>query len=205
MEKLAAGPEVADAVDIRLPVAKNIDNIARIKGVSHSDVTVCILDRPRHAGLVDEVRKAGARIKFISDGDVAGAIAAARPDTGVDLLVGVGGTPEGIITACAMKALGGVIQGRLWPTDDDEKQRAIDAGHDLDRVLFTDDLVTADDCFFVATGITDGDLLEGVRYTKGRAITESIVMRSRSGTIRKIHSEHQISKLKAYSTIDYEH
>ncbi|MFT4299609.1 MAG: class II fructose-bisphosphatase [Aeromicrobium sp.] len=205
MEKLAAGPEVADVVDIRLPVAENIDLIARTKGVSHSDVTVCILDRPRHAGLVDEVRAAGARIKFITDGDVAGAISAARPETGVDLLVGVGGTPEGIITACAMKALGGVIQGKLWPTDDDERQRAIDAGLDLDQILHTDDLVTADDCFFVATGITDGELLEGVRYTRGRAVTESIVMRSRSGTIRKIHSEHQITKLKAYSTIDYEH
>lgn len=205
MEKLAAGPEAADVVDIRLPVAENIALVAKAKGVSNSDVTVCLLDRPRHADLVDQIRAAGARIKFISDGDVAGAIMAARPGTGVDLLVGTGGTPEGIITACAMKALGGTIQGRLWPTDDDERQRAIDAGHDLERVLYTDDLVTADDCFFVATGITDGELMHGVRYGAGRAITESIVMRSRSGTIRTIRSEHALAKLKAYSTIDYEH
>ena len=205
MEKLVAGPEAADVVDIRLPVAKNIANVAKAKGKSVSDVTVCVLDRPRHADLVQQIREAGARIKFISDGDVAGAIVAARPETGVDLLVGTGGTPEGIITACAIKAIGGVIQGRLAPTDDDERQRALDAGHDLDRVLLTDDLVVADDCFFVATGITDGELLAGVRYEAGRAFTESIVMRSRSGTIRKITSEHQLSKLQAYSSIDYEH
>ncbi len=205
MEKIAAGPEAAEVVDIRLPVAENIARVAKAKGVSNSDVTVCVLDRPRHADLVDEIRATGARITFITDGDVAGAIAAARPGTGVDLLLGIGGTPEGIITAVAMKCLGGVIQGKLWPTDDDERQRAIDAGLDVDAVLGTDELVTADDCFFVATGITDGDLLEGVRYSAGTATTESIVMRSRSGTIRKITSEHRLSKLKAYSTIDYEH
>ena len=205
MEKLVAGPEAAEYVDIRLPVAENIARVAKGKGIQKADVTVCVLDRPRHAQLVDDIRAAGARIKFISDGDVAGAITAARPDTGVDLLVGTGGTPEGIITACAIKAIGGVIQGRLWPTDDDERQRALDAGHDLERVLSTDDLVTADDCFFVATGITDGELMHGVRYGKGLAVTESIVMRSRSGTIRKITSEHQLSKLQAYSSIDYEH
>ncbi len=205
MEKLVAGPEAADYVDIRLPVAENIARVAKGKGIENADVTVCVLDRPRHQQLVDEIRAAGARIKFISDGDVAGAITAARPDTGVDLLVGIGGTPEGIITACAIKAIGGVIQGRLWPTDDEERQRAIDAGHDLDRVLGTDDLVTGDDCVFVATGITDGELMHGVRYGAGRATTESIVMRSRSGTIRKITSEHRLTKLKAYSSIDYEH
>ena len=205
MDKLVAGPEAAEAVDIRLPVAENIAIVAKAKGISNSDVTVCVLDRPRHAGLVEEIREAGARIKFITDGDVAGAITAARPDTGVDLLVGTGGTPEGIITACAIKAIGGVIQGRLAPIDDEERQRAIDAGHDLERVLLTDDLVVADDCFFVATGITDGELLEGVRYGAGKAYTESLVMRSRSGTIRKITSEHQLHKLKAYSAIDYEH
>ncbi|GAA2083192.1 class II fructose-bisphosphatase [Aeromicrobium halocynthiae] len=205
MEKLVAGPEAADAVDIRLPIAKNIDLVAKAKGISRSDVTVCVLDRPRHASLVQDIRDAGARIKFISDGDVAGAITAARPDTGVDLLVGTGGTPEGIITACAIKAIGGVIQGRLAPVDDDERQQAIDAGHDLDRVLVTEDLVVADDCFFVATGITDGELLAGVRYGAGRAYTESLVMRSRSGTIRKISSEHKLEKLKAYSAVDYQH
>jgi len=205
MEKLVAGPEAADVVDIRLPVAENISLVAKAKGVQVSDVTVCVLDRPRHADLVEEIRATGARIKFIMDGDVAGAITAARPDTGVDLLVGIGGTPEGIITACAMKCVGGIIQGRLWPTDDDERQRAIDAGLELDVVLDTDDLVRADDVFFVATGITDGELMDGVRYGAGKAYTESIVMRSRSGTVRKITSEHQLHKLKAYSTVDYEH
>ena len=157
-----------------------------------------MLDRPRHEKLADEVRATGARIKFIVDGDVAGAIMAARPDTGVDLLLGIGGTPEGIIAACAMKCLGGVIQGRLWPKDDEERQRALDAGHDLDpdHVLTTDDLVTGDDCFFVATGITDGELMKGVRYRADGATTHSLVMRSRSGTVRLITSEHQLEKLR---------
>jgi len=161
MEKLVTGPEAADVVDIRYPVAENIHQVAKAKGSRPEDVTVVLLDRPRHAALVDEIRATGAMIKFITDGDVAGAIMAARPETGIDLLLGIGGTPEGIITACAMKSLGGVIQGRLWPQDDEERQKAIDAGHDLDpdNVLHTDDLVTGDDCFFVATGITDGELL----------------------------------------------
>ncbi|MBA2444614.1 MAG: class II fructose-bisphosphatase [Nocardioidaceae bacterium] len=205
MEKLATGPEAADVVDIRLPVGENIRRTAKAKGSSIEDLTVVVLDRPRHSGLVDEIRATGARIKFIIDGDVAGAIMAARPDTGVDLLLGIGGTPEGIIAACAMKALGGVIQGRLWPIDDEERQRAIDAGHDLDRVLSTDDLVVGDDCFFVATGITDGELLRGVRYAHFGATTHSLVMRSRSGTIRSIISEHQFSKLRSYSSVDFEH
>lgn len=204
MEKLIAGPEAADLVDIRLPAAVNVAVVAKAKGVHKSDITVCVLDRPRHTALVDEIRSTGARIKFITDGDVAGGISAARPDTGVDLLLGTGGTPEGIITACAMKAIGGVLQGRLAPKDDDERQRALDAGHDLDRILHTDDLVSSDDCFFVATGITDGELMRGVRYGAGIATTESIVMRSRSGTIRTIHSEHRLSKLQAYSVVDYE-
>lgn len=195
MEKLATGPEAADVVDIRLPVAENIRRTAKAKGGSNEDITVVVLDRPRHRQLVDEIRATGARIKFISDGDVAGAITAARAGTGIDLLMGTGGTPEGIIAACAMKAIGGVIQGRLTPVDDDERQRAVDAGHDLDRVLSTDDLVSGDDCFFVATGITDGELLRGVRYAHGGAITHSLVMRSRSGTIRSIISEHQLQKL----------
>jgi fructose-1,6-bisphosphatase II len=205
MEKLATGPEAADVVDIRLPVAENIKRTARAKGSSQDDITVVILDRPRHERLVDEIRATGARIKFITDGDVAGAIMAARPDTGIDLLLGIGGTPEGIIAACAMKSLGGVIQGRLWPTDDEERQKAVDAGHDLQRVLTTDDLVSADDCFFVATGITDGELLRGVRYAHGGATTHSLVMRSRSGTIRTITSEHRFEKLRRYSSVDFEH
>ena len=204
MEKLIAGPEAAEVVDIRLPIAENIARVAKAKGVQNSDVTVCVLDRPRHADLVSEIRAAGARIKFIIDGDVAGGITAARPDTGVDLLAGIGGTPEGIIAACAIKAIGGIIQGRLRPTDDDERQKALDAGHDLDRVLGTDDLVAADDCFFVATGITDGELVRGVRYRAGGAVTQSLVMRSRSGTIRTITSEHQLSKLRGFSSIDFD-
>nr|MBA2561054.1 fructose-bisphosphatase class II [Propionibacteriales bacterium] len=162
-----------------------------------------VLDRPRHQQLVDEIRATGARIKFILDGDVASAIMAARPDTGVDLVMGVGGTPEGIIAACAMKAIGGVIQGRLSPRDDTERQKAIDAGHDLTRVLSTNDLVTGDDVFFVATGITDGDLLTGVRYAHFGATTHSLVMRSRSGTVRTILSEHKSSKLSRFSSTDF--
>ncbi|MDQ6522694.1 class II fructose-bisphosphatase [Nocardioides sp. LHD-245] len=206
MEKLVTGPEAAEVVDIRYPVAENIHQVAKSKGSNPSDVTVVLLDRPRHATLVEEIRATGARIKFITDGDVAGAIMAARADTGIDLLMGIGGTPEGIIAACAMKAMGGTIQGRLWPADDEERQRAIDAGHDLDpdHILTTDTLVTGDDCFFVATGITDGELVRGVRYRAGGAVTQSLVMRSRSGTIRTITSEHQLSKLRGFSSIDFD-
>ncbi|HLL07822.1 MAG TPA: class II fructose-bisphosphatase [Nocardioidaceae bacterium] len=204
MEKLATGPEAADVVDIRMPIAENIARIAKAKGSAPDDVTVVILDRPRHEPMVDEIRETGARIRFITDGDVAGAIMAARPDTGVDMLLGVGGTPEGIITACAMKCLGGVIQGRLWPRDDDERNKALDAGLDLDQVLSTDDLVSGDDVFFVATGITEGELVQGVRYRAGGATTHSLVMRSRSGTIRSIVSHHRLSKLRSYSIVDFE-
>lgn len=198
MDKLVAGPEAADKVDIRLPVAENIDIIARAKGGAASDVTVCVLDRPRHDQLIDDIRATGARIQLITDGDIAGGIVAARPESGIDLLLGRGGTPEGIITAVAMKCLGGVIQGKLAPTDDDERQRAIDAGLDLNQILSTDDLVSGDDCFFVATGITDGNLVRGVRLNSGLVTTESIVMRSRSGTIRTIRSEHHNKKLRAF-------
>jgi fructose-1,6-bisphosphatase II len=205
MEKLVTGPEAADVVDIRYPVAENIHQVAKAKGSAPEDVTVVLLDRPRHEDLAAEIRATGARIKFITDGDVAGAIMAARADTGIDLLLGIGGTPEGIIAACAMKCLDGVIQGRLWPKDDEERQRALDAGHDLDpdKVLATDDLVTGDDVFFVATGITDGEIMEGVRYSGGGARTHSLVMRSRSGTIRSIRSEHKLQKLKAYAAVDF--
>ncbi len=207
MEKLVAGPEAADVVDIRYPVAENIQRVAKAKGSTPEDVTVVLLDRPRHETLVREIRATGARIKFIVDGDVAGAIMAARPDTGIDLLLGTGGTPEGIIAACAMKCTGGIIQGRLKPQDDAEREKALAAGLDLDpdTVLGTDDLVTGDDCFFVATGITDGELLRGVRYGAGGATTHSLVMRSRSGTIRSITSEHKFQKLRAYASVDFEH
>ena len=203
MQKLVTGPEAAGTVDIEAPVAHNVQAVARAKRTSPSEVTVVILDRPRHEDLVREVRETGARIKFISDGDVAGAIMAVRPDTGVDLLLGVGGTPEGIIAACAMKCLGGVMQGKLWPRDEAERERALAAGHDLDRVLTTDDLVTGKNAFVAISGITDGELVRGVRYRSGGALTSSLVMRSRSGTVRRIESEHQLSKLRTYSAIDY--
>ncbi|GAA3830132.1 class II fructose-bisphosphatase [Streptomyces coacervatus] len=204
MDKLVTGPEAADFVDIDAPVAVNIRRVAKAKRSTPEDVTVVILDRPRHEGIIKEVREAGARIKLISDGDVAGSIYALREGTGVDMLLGVGGTPEGIISACAVKCLGGTIQGKLWPKDDEERARAIDAGHDLDRVLTTDDLVSGENVFFVATGITDGELLRGVRYRSENATTDSIVMRSKSGTVRRIDSEHRLSKLRAYSAIDFD-
>ncbi|WP_156754793.1 class II fructose-bisphosphatase [Actinokineospora pegani] len=204
MEKLAVGPEAADVVDITAPVAENIRRVAKAKDTDVSDVTVCILDRPRHEAIVKDVREAGARIHFISDGDVAGAISAARPTTGIDMLLGIGGTPEGIIAAAALKCMGGAIQGKLWPKDDEERQRAVDAGHDLDRVLLTDDLVTGDNVFFCATGVTDGDLLRGVRYRSGGATSQSIVMRSKSGTVRMIDGFHRLTKLREYSTVDFD-
>ncbi|MFC8140724.1 fructose-bisphosphatase class II [Streptomyces sp. A244] len=204
MDKLVTGPEAADFVDINAPVSVNIRRVAKAKRSAPEDVTVVILDRPRHEGIIKEIRETGARIKLISDGDVAGSILALREGTGVDLLLGIGGTPEGIISACAVKCLGGTIQGKLWPKDDEERQRAIDAGHDLDRVLTTEDLVTGENVFFVATGITDGELLQGVRYRAENATTDSIVMRSRSGTVRRISSEHRLSKLRAYSAIDFD-
>jgi len=203
MDKLATGPDAADVVDIRLPVAENIRRVAKAKRETTADVTVVMLDRPRHDRLAEEVRATGARIRYITDGDVAGAVMAARPNTGVDLLLGIGGTPEGIIAACAIKCVGGVIQGKLWPKDDEERQKALDAGHDLDRVLHIDDLVRGD-VFFVATGITDGELLRGVQYRSGGCTTQSLVMRSRSGTIRSIDSLHSLEKLRAYSAVPFD-
>jgi fructose-1,6-bisphosphatase II len=203
MEKLVVGPEGADIIDITAPIGVNLSWLAKAKGEKVADLTVCILDRPRHDKLVDDVRAAGARIKFISDGDVAGAIMAARAGTGVDLLAGIGGTPEGIIAACAISCLGGMIQARLWPQDEAERRKAVDAGHDLDRVLTTTDLVTGENIFFVATGITDGELMEGVRYTPNGPTTHSIVMRSKSGTIRDIRSEHRLAQLSTYASVDF--
>ena len=203
MEKLATGAEAAEVVDIRLPAKENVRRVAKAKGIEQQDVTVCILDRPRHESLVSEIRSTGARIKFISDGDVAGAIMACREDTGVDLLLGIGGTPEGIIAAVAIKCLGGVIQGRLWPSDDDERQKAIDAGHDLSRVLSTEDLVSGDNAFFAATGVTDGELLHGVRFHAAGATTQTLIMRSKSGTIRFMESDHQLKKLRRYAAVQF--
>jgi fructose-1,6-bisphosphatase II len=205
MDKLATGPAAAEVVDIRLPVKENVRRLARAKGTEPQDVTVVLLDRPRHDDLARQIREAGARIKFITDGDVAGAIMAAREGTGIDLMLGIGGTPEGIIAACAIKCLGGVIQGRLAPVDDAERAKALEAGLDLDAVLTTDDLVTSDNAYFVATGITDGELLKGVRYGGEVVRTQSLVMRSKSGTIRVIDSEHHLSKLRAYASVDFDH
>jgi fructose-1,6-bisphosphatase II len=204
MEKIATGAEAADVIDITAPVAENIRQVAAAKNSGVEDVTVCILDRPRHDDLVRDVRAAGARITFISDGDVAGAIMAARDGTGIDLLMGIGGTPEGIIAAAALSCMGGAIQARLWPRDDAERDKARAAGHDLDAVLTTRDLVSGENIFFVATGVTDGELLRGVRYRRGGATTQSIVMRSKSGTIRVIDSQHSLTKLRAYSSIDFD-
>ena len=196
MEKLVTGPEAAEFVDLRLPVKQNLHLVAKAQGKNVSELTVCVLDRPRHAKLIEEIRNAGARTRIILDGDVAGAIAACREGTGVDVMLGTGGTPEGIVAACAIKATGGVIQGRLAPTDDAEREKALAAGHDLDRILTTDDLVTSDNCFFAATGITDGKLLRGVRYGKNIVTTQSLVMRSSSGTVRIVEAEHRLSRLR---------
>lgn len=199
MDKIATGAEAADVIDIDASVADNIRLVAKAKAKLVEDVTVCILDRPRHADKIRQVRAAGARVRLIGDGDVAGAIMAARPKTGIDLMLGIGGTPEGIIAAAALMCMGGAIQGRLTPTSDDEHRKAIDAGHDLDRVLTTRDLVNGEDVFFSATGITNGDLIRGVRYHADSVTTHSIVMRSKSGTIRTIESVHRLDKLRAYS------
>ena len=194
MEKLVAGPESADVVDITAPAKVNLKAVAKAKHMSVSELTVVVLDRPRHDELVRDIREAGARIKFITDGDVAGAVMTARAGTGIDLLMGIGGTPEGIIAACAMKCLGGVIQGRLKPRSEEERERAQAANLDLDQVLTTNDLVSGNDVFFAATGITDGELLQGVRLAPNGITSNSIVMRYSSQTIRLIESEHPVER-----------
>jgi fructose-1,6-bisphosphatase II len=203
MNKIAVGPDAIDAIDITAPIGENVRQVAKAKGLSVSDMTVCILDRPRHEKLMAEVRQAGARIRLITDGDVAGAISACRPNSGTDLLAGIGGTPEGIITAAAIRCMGGAIQCQLAPKDDEERQKAIDAGYDLDQILSTEDLVSGENVFFCATGVTDGDLLKGVQYYGGGCTTSSIVMRSKSGTVRMIEAYHRLSKLNEYSAIDF--
>jgi fructose-1,6-bisphosphatase II len=203
MEKIAAGEAAADVIDIEAGVTENLERVAKVKSSDVADLTVIILDRERHEGIVKEIREAGARIKFIPDGDVAGAIAAAREGTGIDMLLGIGGTPEGVIAACAIKCLGGVIQGRLWPRSEEERDQAVHDGYDLDQVLTTDDLVSGNDVFFAATGVTDGDLIKGVRYRGESAVTESIVMRSRTGTVRFVEALHRRKKLKTLSSIVY--
>jgi fructose-1,6-bisphosphatase II len=191
MNKIVTGPEAASVIDITAPAGENVRRVAKAKGVDVSDITVIVLDRPRHAQLLQELRAAGARIRLIRDGDVAAAIETARIGTGIDILMGIGGTPEGVVTAAAMRALGGVIQGQLMPQSDSEKASAKDAGHDLSKIYSTNDLVASDDVFFSATGITDGELLRGVRHTAFGAISHSLVVRGRSKTVRIIETEHR--------------
>ena len=200
MEKLAVGPDGAGVVDIRLPVDKNLRALAKAKRCDVADLTAVVLDRPRHAEIIGEIRRAGARIKLIGDGDVAGAIACAWPESGVDILFGIGGTPEGVIAAAALKAMGGDLQGRLYARDDAERALAIELGYDLDAILGLDDLVKGDNCFFAATGITTGDLLEGVKFRGNTVTTQSLVMRSRTGTVRMIDAIHQPQKLRTLPT-----
>jgi fructose-1,6-bisphosphatase II len=201
MDKIACGPESADVIDIEAPPAENVRRVAKARRVSPSEVSVVVLDRDRHEGLIAELREVGAKVLLITDGDVAPAIAAAQPGTGVDLLMGVGGTPEGVLSAAALKCVGGVIQGKLWPRNDDERQSLVDDGFDLERVLTTDDLVGSQNVFFAATGVTTGALLRGVRYTRDGAATDSIVMRSRSGTVRRIEATHAFQKLEEISNL----
>jgi fructose-1,6-bisphosphatase II len=205
MDKLAVGPAAADVVDIDRPVAGNVRAVAAAKGIPVSDVVVTVLDRARHREIVREVRDAGARVHFINGGDVAGAIATSRPESGVDMLLGVGGAGEGILAAAALACLGGSLQARLWPRDAEERTRALDAGHDVDAVLHTGDLVGGQNTFFCATGVTDGDLVRGVQYRPGGATTQSIVMRSRSGTVRLINGDHRLRKLSDFFGVDVGH
>jgi len=203
MEKIAVGPECVGAIDITATPTENLHAVAKAKGESVRDVTAVILDRERHGDLIAEVRAAGARIRLIQDGDVIGAVSTAWADAGADILFGIGGTPEGVIAAAAMKCMGGEIQGRLWPRNEDERQAAIDDGYDLGRVLTTDDLVSGDNCFFAVTGITDGEVLKGVHYDARGATTQSLVMRSKSGTVRQVNARHQLGKLSRYASVEF--
>ncbi len=203
MEKIAAGANAVHAIDIEASPTENVRAVAKAKGVKATDLRVVVLERDRHDELIGELRQAGARVLLIRDGDVAPAIAAARPETGVDLLYGIGGTPEGVISAAALKCVGGGIQARLWPRDAEERQRLVDAGYDVGRVLLTDDLVRSDNVFVAATGVTTGALLRGVRYAATGAVTDSIVMRSRSGTVRRIEGRHNLEKLSHFTGREY--
>jgi fructose-1,6-bisphosphatase II len=196
MDKIAAGPEAADAIDIDATPTENVNRVAEAKGMDVNDVTVVVLERDRHDDLIAELREAGARVNLIRDGDVAPSIAAAQQFTGVDLLMGIGGTPEGVISAAAIKCLGGALRGRLWPRDDAERAALVDAGYDVDQVLTEDDLVGGGDLFVAATGVTSGALLRGVRASAAGVETESIVMRSRSGTVRRIAAYHPSTKVR---------
>jgi len=203
MDKIACGPEAADAIDIDASPTENVTLVAEAKGVSPREISIVVLERDRHEDLIAELRAAGAKVLLIRDGDVAPAIAAAQSGTGVDLLMGIGGTPEGVIAAAAIKCSGGALQGKLWPRNDEERQALVDSGYDIDRVLTTDDLVAGEDVFVAATGVTTGALLRGVQYTRGGAATDSIVMRSRSGTVRRIEARHALEKLSQISGLEY--
>lgn len=198
MSKICVGPESAGRISLDATPTENLREIAKAKGTPVSALTAVVLDRPRHAELIDEIRTAGARILLITDGDVAGAISTARSDTGADVLFGIGGTPEGVIAAAAIKGLGGEIQGKLHPRDETERQAALDAGYDLNRILTTEDLVGGDDCFFAATGVTDGELLRGVHFSRAGATTHSLVVRSRSGTVREVIAHHKLEKMQQF-------
>jgi fructose-1,6-bisphosphatase II len=203
MEKIAVGADAIHAIDINATPTENVHAVAKAKGRRATDIRVVVLERERHDELIGELRQAGARVMLIRDGDVAPAIAAARPETSVDMLYGIGGTPEGVISASALKCVGGGLQGKLWPRNDDERRSLVDAGYDLDRVLTTDDLVKSDNVFVAATGVTTGALLRGVRYVNDGAVTDSIVMRSRSGTVRRIEARHKLSKLMEFTGREY--
>ena len=203
MDKIATGPEAADVIDIDAAPAENVRRVAEAKGVTPSEISVVVLDRDRHEQLIADLREAGAKVLLITDGDVAPAIAAANAGTGVDMLMGIGGTPEGVIAAAAGKCLGGAVQGRLWPRNDEERGELVEAGYDVERVLKTDDLVAGQDVFVAATGVTSGALLRGVRATKEGAVTDSIVMRSRSGTVRRIEAQHAFEKLSKLTAVPY--
>lgn len=196
MEKIAVGPEAAGLIDIAAPPAENLRRVAKAKGENVRDLTAVILDRPRHADLIAQVRETGARIQLIQDGDVAGAISVAWQGSGNDILFGIGGTPEGVIAAAALKCMGGAMQGRLWPRDEGERQAAIDAGYDLEQILDQDVLVSGNNCMFAATGITDGELLKGVEYDRRGATTQSLVMRSATGTVRQVDTFHRADRLQ---------
>ena len=204
MEKMAGAQHITDLLDLDRPIGETLELVAERKGSDVRDVMVVVLDRPRHEDGIRAIREAVARVRLITDGDVSGALLAVSPDRPVDLLWGIGGTPEGVISAAALKCYGGGLIGRLAPRDDGERQAAVDAGYDLDRVLTQDDLVRGNNCFFSATGVTDGDVLQGVRYEgRGTTTTESIVMRSRTGTVRRVHARHNREKLRAMTGARY--
>jgi fructose-1,6-bisphosphatase II len=203
MNKLAVGPEAKGMINIEKSISENLEAIAKAKHKDLEDLTTIILDRPRHTEMIAEIRKCGARIRLIPDGDVAAALMTAWPDSGVDVLIGIGGTPEGVLAACALRAMGGEIQGKLYARDEDELRRGREAGYNFDKVLTMDDLVSSEDVFFAATGITDGELLKGVRYFGDGASTDSLVVRGMTGTVRQITATHRIDKLRQFAAVKY--